>query len=74
MKLVEGKKKDEEEKWCIRPAGKKCTNEKNEVKGGQLHITFSTKVESTLGEDFSKLGDGDDFMWHQFHAEDWGAQ
>ena len=28
---------------------------------------------SALGADFSKLGKGDYFMWHQFHAEDWGA-
>ena len=35
---------------------------------------FTSTVASTLGVDFSELGEGDEFTWHQFHAKDWGEQ
>ena len=45
-----------------------------EVKVGQLHnmVTSSVDVQSVI--DFSEMGEDDEFTWHQFHVEGWGAQ
>ena len=31
-------------------------------------------MDSTSGIDFSDMGEGNKFTWHQFHVEVWGAQ
>ena len=72
-KVKEKTQKEEGGKWCIRRANNKCTNGKTEVKGGQLHTMFTSLVDSISGGDFSDLGEGEKFTWHQFHVECWGA-
>ena len=44
------------------------------MKGVQLHTMFISSVDHTPGADFSDLGEGDEFTWHQFHVEGWGAR
>ena len=44
------------------------------MKGGYLHNMLTSLVDYTLGEEFSKLGEGDEFTWNQFHVEDWGER
>ena len=65
-------KKDEGSKWCIQRANDKCADRKTEVKGGHLHTMFTSLVDSKLGGEFSDMGEGDEFTWHQFHIEGWG--
>ena len=31
-------------------------------------------MDSILEVDFRELGEGNEFIWHQFHIEGWGAQ
>ena len=72
-----GKEKNQKEKggeWCIRKASDKCADGKTKVKRGQLYTMFTSLVYSTSGAEFSKLGEGDKFTWHQLHVKDWGAQ
>ena len=35
---------------------------------------FTSLVDVPSGTDFSELGEDDEFTWHQFHVEVWGAQ
>ena len=35
---------------------------------------FASFGDEPLGTDFSELGEGDEFTWHQFHAKGWGAR
>ena len=67
-------KKYEGGKWCIRRASNKGAKGKTEVKGGQLRTMFTSSVDSTSGGDFSDLGEGENFTWHQFHVEGWVEQ
>ena len=45
-----------------------------EVTGGQLHTMFTSSVDIPSGTDFIKMGEDDEFTWHQFHVKGWGAQ
>ena len=73
-KEKERTKKYEGGKWCIRRASNKGAEGKTEVKGGQLGTMFTSSVDSTSGGDFSDLGEGENFTWHQFHVEGWVEQ
>ena len=42
--------------------------------GGKLHTMFTSSGEEPLGKDFSKLGEDDEFILHQFHFKGWGAR
>ena len=35
---------------------------------------FMSSGEETLGAYFSEMGEDDEFTWHQFHVEGWGAR
>ena len=35
---------------------------------------FTSSGDEPLGTDFSELGEEDDFTWHRFHVEGWGAR
>ena len=35
---------------------------------------FTSLGEEPLGTDFSELGEDNEFTWHKFHVEGWGAR
>ena len=35
---------------------------------------FTSSVDHKSGSDFSDLGEGDKFTWHQFHVKGWRAR
>ena len=35
---------------------------------------FTSSGDESSGTEFSELGEDDEFTWHQFHVEGWGAQ
>ena len=35
---------------------------------------FTSTAGFISGEEFSNIGEGDEFMWHQFQNKDWGVQ
>ena len=39
-----------------------------------MNTMFTSTAGSTSGEDFSEICEGGEFMWHQLHAKDLGAQ
>ena len=41
------------------------------MKGVQHHSMFTSSVYSTLGADFSKLREGNELIWYQFHVKGW---
>ena len=51
-------KKDNGSEWQARGANDKHADRKTEVKGGQLHIMFTSLVDHTFGTYFSDLGEG----------------
>ena len=51
-----------------------ANNKRAEVKEGQLHAMFTSLMDVQSGIYFSDLGEDDEFTWHQFHVEVWGAQ
>ena len=44
------------------------------MKDKKLHAMFTSTPSSTLEADFSDIGEGGDFSWHQFHTEEWLVQ
>ena len=67
-------KKDDCGEWQARGAEDKRADRKTEVKGRQFHIMFTLLLDHTSRTDFSDLGEGKKFTWHQFHVKVWGAQ
>ena len=51
-----------------------ANNKRAEVKEGQLHAMCTSLVDVQSGIYFSELGEDDEFTWHKFHTEVWGAQ
>ena len=42
-------------------------------RGGSYRL-FKSSRDVPSGTDFSDLGEDDEFTWHQFNVEGWGAQ
>ena len=62
------------EKGNKKKDGEDAKNKRAEVTEGQLYTMFTSPGDKPLGIDFSDLREDDEFTWHQFHVEGWGAR
>ena len=67
-------KKDDGSKWRAHGSNNKRADSKIEVKEGQLHTMFISSGDHTSRTYFSDPGEDNEFTWHQFHVEGWGAR
>ena len=55
--------------WCIRQVEGKRAKGTADVNYRKFYAMFTSVPSSTLGEGFSKLGEGYKFSWYQSHTE-----